>query len=157
FAIQTSAGVGLYEPAEYPEHARMAEDLGYAVLLAPDHFAPFVSPMVALSAAAMVTKTIRLGTMVINQLWRHPAVLAKEAAMVDLLSGGRLELGLGTGWIPREHEQTGIPFGSFKERADRFEEYVAIVKGLLEHEVFSYSGRFYQVSELDILPRPVQR
>ncbi|HUZ76279.1 MAG TPA: LLM class flavin-dependent oxidoreductase, partial [Chloroflexota bacterium] len=92
FGIQAGAGFGLQDAKAWTEHARMAEDLGYAVLLAPDHFAPFLSPMPALAAAAQVTSRIRLGTLVINQAWRHPAVLAKEAATVDLLSGGRLEL-----------------------------------------------------------------
>ena len=134
----------------------MAEDLGYAVLLAPDHFAPFLSPMPALAAAAQVTSRIRLGTLVINQAWRHPAVLAKEAATVDLLSGGRLELGLGTGWVPREQAQVGIPFEPFAERFARFAEYLAVVKGLLRQSSFTFTGTYYQVEELEQQPRPAQ-
>ncbi|MBV8083236.1 MAG: LLM class flavin-dependent oxidoreductase, partial [Chloroflexi bacterium] len=157
FGIQAGANFGLDDPNAWLEHAREAEDLGYAVLLAPDHFAPYLSPLIALAAAAQVTKTIRLGTLVINQAWRHPAVLAKEAATVDLLSGGRLELGLGTGWIPREQEQVGIGFEAFGERFARFKEYLAIVKGLLENEYFTFQGTYYNVTELQQLPRPLQR
>ncbi|MGH2363862.1 MAG: TIGR03621 family F420-dependent LLM class oxidoreductase [Chloroflexota bacterium] len=156
FGIQAGAGFGLQDPRTWMEHARMAEDIGYAVLLAPDHFAPFLSPLPALAAAAQATSHIRLGTLVINQAWRHPAVLAKEAATVDLLSGGRLELGLGTGWVPREQAQVGIAFEPFAERFARFAEYVAVVKGLLRQPSFTFSGTYYQIQELEQQPRPVQ-
>src|SRR6185437_6300206 len=83
--------------------------------------------------------------------------LAKEAATVDFLSGGRLELGLGAGWVPREQEQVGIPFEAPGVRIDRLIEYVKVVRGLLEEEKVTFDGKYYQVSELAGLPKPVQK
>ena len=99
--------------------ARKAEDLGYSTLLVPDHFMPQLSPMIALAAAAGATQSLRLGTMVLDNDFRHPAVLAKEAATLDLLSSGRLQLGLGAGWMTTDYEQTGIDFDAPGVRVSR--------------------------------------
>ncbi|MDE3078113.1 MAG: TIGR03621 family F420-dependent LLM class oxidoreductase, partial [Chloroflexota bacterium] len=157
FGIQSGLGLAITDPKAWLEDARLVEDVGFSVLLIPDHFGPMLSAMPALMAAAMATTGLRLGTFVINQAWRYPAVLAKEAATVDLLSGGRLELGLGTGWVPREQEQVGIPFEAPAVRVNRLIEYVKVVKGLLQQESLSFRGEFYQVTELEGLPRPLQQ
>src|SRR5688500_16779769 len=102
--------------------ARKAEDLGYATLFMPDHFADQLAPMPALMAAADATTTLRVGSLVLDNDYKHPVVLAKEAATLDLLSGGRLELGLGAGWMLTDYEQSGIPYDPPKVRVDRFEE-----------------------------------
>jgi alkanesulfonate monooxygenase SsuD/methylene tetrahydromethanopterin reductase-like flavin-dependent oxidoreductase (luciferase family) len=97
------------------ETARRAEELGYATLLLRDHFAaePFgdqLAPMVALMAAADATRTLRVGSLVLDNDYRHPMLLAKEAATLDLLSEGRLELGIGAGWLREEYQRAGLPF-----------------------------------------------
>src|SRR5215211_4102201 len=131
FGVQSGGAAALENPRSWTEHARMVEDLGFATLQVPDHLFPLLSPLPALAAAAQVTSKLRLGTLVLNQAWRHPAVLAKEAATVDFLSHGRLELGLGTGWVPIEQDKAGVPFESAGRRVDRLVEYTQVVKGLL--------------------------
>ena len=109
-------------------------------------------------AAADATSTLRIGTLVFDNDYRHPVVLAKEAATLDLLSGGRLELGLGAGWMRTDYEESGIAYDTPGVRVDRFAEGVAVVAGLLESDgPFSFSGRHYTVTEHTLLPRPVQR
>src|SRR5438309_3330582 len=90
----------------WAEHARKAEDLGYSTLTMPDHFGDQLAPVPALMAAADATTDIRIGTLVFCNDYKHPMVLAKEAATLDLLSGGRLELGLGAGWMRTDYEQS---------------------------------------------------
>src|SRR5262245_8055564 len=107
FGIQLS---GPTSASQWFEAAVQAEALGYHTLLLPDHFMDQLAPMPALTAAAAVTSTLRLGTLVCGNDFRHPLVLAKEAATVDLLSGGRIELGLGAGWHVSDYQQTGIVF-----------------------------------------------
>ena len=105
----------------------------------------------------MATTTLRVGTLVLNQALRHPATLAKEAATIDLLSRGRLELGLGAGYVEAEQHQAGIEFEPAAVRVERFKEYVHVVKGLLEHESLHFNGHYYHIDGLPGLPRPVQR
>ncbi|HET7092992.1 MAG TPA: LLM class flavin-dependent oxidoreductase, partial [Thermomicrobiales bacterium] len=114
-------------PTEWLERARRAEALGYATFLIRDHlvsdyFGDQLAPLPALMAAAMATTTLRVGTLVLDNDFRHPALLAKEAATIDLLSGGRLELGLGAGWLKREYDAAGIPYDPPAVRIDRLEE-----------------------------------
>ena len=106
--------------------ARQAEDLGYAALLLPDHFVTEFSPLIALMAAADATKTLRIGSFVCDNDFRHPALLAKMAITVDHASNGRLELGLGAGGFPPEHDTFGIAYPPTGERVSRFEESVAL-------------------------------
>jgi probable F420-dependent oxidoreductase len=141
----------------WAEQARKAEDLGYSTLLMPDHFGDQYAPVPALMAAADATTTLRVGTLVHANDYKHPVVLAKEAATLDLLSGGRLELGMGAGWMRSDYEHSGISYDPPSVRVDRFEEAVAVVTGLLETDgVFSFEGEHYQVKELEALPRPAQ-
>ena len=142
----------------WAEQARKAEDLGYATLLMPDHFGDQLAPTPALVAAADATTTLRVGTLVYDNDYRHPLVLAKEAATIDVLSGGRLELGLGAGWMRTDYEQSGIAYDSPGVRVDRFAEGVAVIAGLLESDdPFSFAGKHYTVTDHTLLPRPLQR
>ncbi len=141
----------------WAEQARTAEDLGYSSILMPDHFGDQLAPVPAMMAAAAATERIRVGTLVFGNDYRHPLVVAKEAATLDLLTDGRLELGLGAGWMRTDYEEAGIPYDPPAVRIDRFEESVAIVKGLLETEgPFSFEGDHYRITEHSATPRPVQ-
>ncbi len=142
----------------WADQAKKAEDLGYSTLLIPDHFGDQLAPVPALMAAADATSTLRVGTLVFDNDYRHPLVLAKEAATLDLLSGGRLELGLGAGWMRSDYEESGIAYDPPAHRVERFAEGVAVIAGLLESdEPFSFAGTHYTVTGHSLRPRPVQR
>ncbi len=142
----------------WAEQARKVEDLGFSTLLMPDHFGDQLAPVPALMAAADATTTLKVGALVFDNDYRHPLILAKEAATLDLLSDGRLELGLGAGWMRSDYEESGIAHDPPAVRVDRFEEGVAIITGLLESEgPFSFSGKHYTVSGHTGTPRPAQR
>jgi len=143
--------------AEWADKARKVEALGYAVLLVPDHLAELLAPFPALAVAAAATTRLRVGTMVLNNDFRHPVLLAREAATLDVLSDGRLELGLGAGHMQSEYEQVGLAFDPGATRVERLEEAVVIVKRLLEGEPVTFSGRHYRVTGHTIHPRPIQR
>jgi len=143
--------------AEWADKARKVEALGYAVLLVPDHLAELLAPLPALAAAAAATTRLRVGTAVLNNDFRHPALLAREAATLDLLSDGRLELGLGAGHMQSEYEQAGLAFDPGATRVERLGEAVVILKRLLEGESVTFAGRHYRVTGHSIHPRPVQR
>jgi probable F420-dependent oxidoreductase len=137
--------------------ARRIESLGYSTLVVVDHLGDQLAPMPAMLAAAEATSRLRVGSFVFANDLRHPAMLAKDAATVDLLSDGRLELGIGAGWNRAEHEQLGIPFAPASIRVERLAESVSILKGLFEEEALTFDGRHYSVQNLAGLPRPVQR
>jgi probable F420-dependent oxidoreductase len=142
----------------WADQARKVEDLGFSTLLMPDHFGDQLAPVPALMAAADATTTLKVGALVFDNDYRHPLILAKEAATLDLLSDGRLELGLGAGWMRSDYEESGIAYDPPGVRVDRFEEGVAIITGLLEsEEPFSFSGTHYKVSGHTATPRPVQK
>ena len=148
--------------ADWVTHVRRIEELSYATFLIRDHFTPDFfgdqfAPLIALTAAAAVTARLRVGTLVIDNDFRHPAILAKEAATLDLLSGGRLELGLGAGWMRREYEAAGMPYERAGRRIERLEEALTVLKGLFADGAFSHCGTHYQVDQLDSYPKPVQR
>ncbi len=142
---------------EWVARARRAEELGYSTFLVPDHFVNDISPFPALAIAAEATSTLRVGTYVCDNDFRHPALLAKDAATLDLLSGGRLELGIGAGWHGGDYEQTGIPFDPPGVRVSRMEEAVKIVKALFGDEPVTFEGKYYKITGLNGLPKPVQR
>jgi probable F420-dependent oxidoreductase len=155
-------GEGIRSGEELLGEARRAEELGYATLLLRDHFVrePFgdqLAPMVALTAAAAATRTLRVGSLVLDNDYRHPVLLAKEAATLDLLSGGRFELGLGAGWMRDEYQRAGIPFDPPAVRVGRLEESLRLLKGLLSGSEASFEGEHYSVSGIDSFPRPLQR
>ena len=130
-----------------------------------DHFYPIFSDStgncmeawVTLTALAQATKRLRFGTLVTGIHYRHPAVLANMAASLDIVSGGRLELGIGAGWNEEESGAYGIELGSPKERSDRFEEAVQVLIGLLSQETTSFDGRYYQLTDARCNPKPVQK
>ena len=139
------------------DHVRRIEQLGYSIVHVPDHFRDQLAPVPALTAAAMATTRLRVGSLVFSNDFRHPVVLAKEAATIDVLSGGRFELGLGSGWLREEYDQAGISFDAPGTRIERLTEAVAIVKGLLGGEPVTVAGRHYTITGLRGRPTPVQR
>ena len=141
----------------WAERARRVEQLGYSMLVVPDHFRDHLAPVPALVAAALATTRLRVGSLVFSNDFRHPAVLAKEAATIDVLSGGRFELGLGGGWLRAENDQAGIRFDAPGTRIERLEEAVTIIKGLLAGERVTFAGRHYTIADLEGRPTPVQR
>ena len=153
-------GVQVNGPADatgWADQARRAEELGYSTLFLPDHFGDQLAPIPALTAAAAATSKLRLGSLVFDNDYRHPVVLAKEAATLDVLSGGRLELGLGAGWMTTDYEQSGIQHDPAGVRVDRMEEGIAVLKGLFADGSFDYKGEHYTITGLDGLPKPVQK
>ncbi|MCU1390173.1 MAG: putative oxidoreductase [Ilumatobacteraceae bacterium] len=132
------------------------ESNGYDVLTMPDHFEDQLAPVPALMTAADATTTLRIGALVWDNDYKHPVVLAKELATMDVLSEGRVEIGLGAGWMISDYEQSGIPYDSPKVRIDRFAEGLAIIKGLMGAEPFSFSGHHYTITGHNGLPKPLQ-
>jgi probable F420-dependent oxidoreductase len=153
FGVQASTAA---DAAAWVALARSLESLGYSTLTMPDHFGDQLAPVPALMAAAAVTETLRVGALVWDNDYKHPVVLAKELATIDVLSGGRLEIGLGAGWLASDYEESGIAFDSNKVRVDRFEEGLAVIKGAMSGEPFSFTGEHYTVSDYTGSPRPVQ-
>ena len=143
--------------AEWAEKARKVEGLGYDALTVPDHLAEFFAPMPALVSAAEATKTLRVGTNVLNNDFRHPVLVAREAATVDLLTRGRLLLGLGAGHMRSEYDQAGLSFDTGATRVERLAEAVTVIKGLLRGEQVTFSGQHYCVTRHRRYPLPVQR
>ena len=142
---------------EWTERARAFESQGYATLNLPDHLVAMLAPLPALAMAAAATRRLRVGTMVLNNDFRHPVVLAREAATLDLLSDGRLELGLGAGHMKSEYDEAGIAFERGRVRVERLVEAVVIVKRLFTGEPVTHVGQHYRVTGHTIHPRPVQR
>ena len=147
---------------EWIAKARFAESAGYSTFLIRDHFIrePFgdqFAPMVALMAAASATKTLRVGNLVLDNDYRHPVVLAKEAATLDLLSRGRFELGIGAGWLKAEYEQAGMSFDAPGVRVNRLKEALHVLKGLFDDLPLTFSGSHYNISQLGNFPKPLQR
>src|SRR5439155_15822832 len=126
--------------------ARRAEDLGFSTFFMPDHFGDQLAPIPALMAAADATTEVRVGSLVLDNDFKHPLVLAKEAATIDVLSNGRLELGLGAGWMITDYDDSGIPYDSPGVRVDRFEEAVAVFKGLFAEGPFTFEGKHYRIT-----------
>jgi alkanesulfonate monooxygenase SsuD/methylene tetrahydromethanopterin reductase-like flavin-dependent oxidoreductase (luciferase family) len=161
--------VGLYVPQvaltadALLERARVAEDCGLHSLWLYDHLyspgQPDRDSFEAWTAATFLlsrTERLRVGHLVLDNNFRHPALLAKMVTTLDVLSGGRVEVGIGSGSVRREHDQMGIPWGSGAERADRLAEGLAILTGMLADPVTTFEGRHYQLDAVPNLPRPVQ-
>lgn len=137
---------------QWMDQVRATEQLGYSTVFISDHFSDKLAPLPALAWAAERT-SLKLGTLVLANDFRHPAVLAKEAATVDLLTEGRLELGLGTGWEEGDYAASGIEKPPPGNQVDRFEEAVTVMKGLWGPERIDFEGDHYQI-HLDGLPKP---
>lgn len=143
--------------AEWRERARAYESMGYEALYLPDHFDKQPGPIASLAAAAGATTTLRIGSLVFDNDYRHPVVLAKEAATLDVLSDGRLDLGVGAGWLVRDYEKAGLQFDPAGTRIDRLAEAIQILKGLFAGGKFSFTGKHYSIHELEGFPPPVQK
>ncbi len=137
--------------------ARHAEDLGYDVVLVTDHMGAQLAPIPAMTAAADATSRLRVGSFVFSNDYRNPVLLAKEIATMDVLSGGRVEFGLGAGWSTRDYRELGIHYDAPAVRVARMEEAVILVKRLLTEEVVDHTGTYYTVRGARILPRPLQQ
>lgn len=143
--------------AEVQDVAVRAEGLGYHALTIADHFDAQIGPLTALAAAAAVTTTLQLGTLVLSNDYRHPVVLAKEIASLDELSNGRLIFGLGAGWDVGDYEHAGIPMDRPGLRIERLSEALDLYDALFSGDVVAHAGTHYQVHGLVGAPRPVQR
>lgn len=137
--------------------ARRCEDLGYDVLTMPDHFTEQLAPVPALMAAADATSTLRVGALVWDNDYRHPTVLAKELATLDLLSDGRLEIGLGAGWMTSDYDQTGIALDRPGVRIDRMVEGLDIIRRCFADGAFDLAGEHYRITGYEGWPKPHQR
>ena len=153
FGVQASKAA---DATSWRSLACKVESLGYSTLTMPDHFDDQLAPVPALMAAADATETLRVGALVWDNDYKHPVVLAKELATIDVLSGGRLEIGIGAGWMATDYERAGIPYDTPKVRVDRFEEALAVIKGAMSGKEFSFTGSHYTITGLTGTPHPLQ-
>lgn len=149
-------------PVDWIAHVKRAETLGYATFLIRDHyvsdfFGDQYAPIAAMTVAACMTTHLRVGTLVIDNDYRHPVLLAKEIATLDQLSGGRVEFGLGAGWLKTEYEQAGIQYDPNGVRVSRLEEALAVYKALFAGESVTHKGEFYAIDHIQNVPMPQQR
>jgi probable F420-dependent oxidoreductase len=154
FGLTTSSAAS---GAAWLARARRAEDLGYEALLVPDHLGRQLAPVPALAAAAAATTRIRIGSYVFANDFRHPLLLAREAATLDVLSDGRLEFGIGAGWRVSDYTQLGVPYDLPGRRIDRLEEALGIIRRLFAGETVTHAGAAYAVRGARLHPTPVQR
>lgn len=166
----TGLDIGVYVPQvgfSYQEiltRALRCEELGIGSLWLYDHlYGPGVPNLPSLEAWTLATallsstERLRVGHMVLCNQFRHPAVLAKMATTLDQVSGGRLELGIGSGSIEDEHHRTGLEWGTFAERSERLEETLEILTQAFANEVIDFAGRHYTVRDMPVIPGPVQQ
>ena len=154
------ASYGAATGAEWIAKAQRAEELGYSTLLVPDHFVVQIATVPALAAAAAVTTKLRVGSIVFGNDFRHPILLAKEAATIDFLSNGRFELGLGAGWLKAEYDAIGVPFDPPDVRVGRLEESIKVIKSYFGESPVTFSGQYYNVDGakgVHQIPLPVQK
>jgi F420-dependent oxidoreductase-like protein len=150
---------------ELVERVQFAESAGFDGAWVFDHFTPLygdpngpcMEAWALLAGLAAATSRIRLGVLVTGVTYRHPSILATEAITVDHISNGRLEIGMGAAWHEPEHEQLGIPFPPLKERAERLEEGVQVMRLLMTKDRATFAGRHYQLAKASYHPRPIQR
>ena len=154
FAVQSHSAP---DGKAWRDHARKVESLGYSTLYVPDHFGDQWAPMVAMTVAAEATDTLKVGALVFDNDYKHPVVLAKEVATLDLASGGRVEFGLGAGWMKSDYDESGIPYDRPGVRIDRMEEGLAIMKALWAEGSATFAGTHYTVNKAQGLPTPAQR
>jgi probable F420-dependent oxidoreductase len=147
----------MHAPADgmsWADSVREVEALGYSTMFVPDHFDEGLGPIAAMATAAAVTTTLNVGALVFDCDYRHPAVLARELATIDLLSGGRLEVGLGAGWKKLDYDRAGIAMDTPKVRVDRMIEHVTVLKALFSGETVNFAGEHYTITDLDGTPKP---
>ena len=151
-------GCGIFATSreEVVESAHKAESLGYSVALIPDHYLEVLSPVVALQCVADATEKLRVGTFVIANDYRHPAELAKQFATLDVLSGGRAEIGIGSGYAKNEYDALGLDYDTAGVRIERLDEAVRIIRRLLDGEKLTFAGKHYRITDYENHPKPVQ-
>jgi probable F420-dependent oxidoreductase len=154
FGVQVSQ---MGASSSWRDKAHKLEDLGYSTLFMPDHFGEELAPLPAIAMAAAYTSTLRVGSLVFDNDYKHPAILAKEIATIDALCGGRVEFGLGAGWMRSDYDALGLPYDPPAVRVDRFEEALQIVKGCFTGEKFTHRGEHYRVTDYASYPVPAQR
>lgn len=154
FGVQ---GRGVGPRDQWLQMIRRVEDEGYSSYVVLDHFVRGLDPVAALGAAALATSSLRLGTMVVDNDFRHPVVLAKAMATIDVLSNGRLEIGLGAGWLREEYEQAGIPFDTPGIRIERMIETVQFMKRVFVEDRVTFAGMYLSTTNLILTPKPVQQ
>ncbi len=150
-------GVEMMAPSpgmSWADSARRVESLGYSTLVVPDHFHEGLGPIAAMTSAAMATTTLRVAPMVLNTDLRHPAVLARELASIDILSAGRLEVGLGAGYNPADYRHSGIRMDPPGVRVDRLIEHVEVLKALWSDGPTTFEGQHYKIDALSGTPKP---
>ncbi|MBQ30836.1 MAG: luciferase [Acidimicrobiaceae bacterium] len=141
---------------DYRDTVRRIEDLGYSTVFCPDHFDDQWAPTVALTVAAEATTELRVATLVYDVDYRHPVVLAKEIATLDLVSNGRVEFGIGAGWMSDDYDTAGIPFDKAGIRIDRMVEAIDVVRGLWSGQPLNFQGEHYVVRDMTGAPSPCQ-
>lgn len=141
---------------DWPKIVQQIERWGYSSVCLPDHFYTHLAAVPALAAAAISTSRLRLTSHVLSNSFRHPLLLAKEAATIDFLSDGRLELGIGTGWHVKEHLETGIALPEPAERLARLNEAVQVIRSAFEGRAFSFTGKYITVRDYVGIPRPAR-
>jgi probable F420-dependent oxidoreductase len=155
FGVQMNLAVSSRQ--QWVDAARRTEDLGYDVLTIPDHFDDQLGPLTALMCAADVTTTLRVGTTVLDNDYRHPVVLAKELATLDVLSEGRLEIGIGAGWERFDYDASGLAYDLPGRRIDRMVEAVDAMLAMFGDAPVTRHGEHYRITAHQATPRPVQR
>ena len=138
----------------WADSALRLESLGYSTLFVPDHFHEGLGPITAMAVAAAATTTLKVAPLVFDIDFRHPAVLARELASIDLISEGRLEVGLGAGYNPLDYSRSGIRMDSPKVRVDRLIEHASVLRSLWGTEPVTFVGDHYRINELDGTPKP---
>jgi len=139
----------------WADTARKVEDLGFSTLFIPDHFGEQLAPISSLSVAAAVTTELKVGALVFDNDYRHPVTLAKEMATLDVLSDGRVELGLGAGWMKTDYEQSGLAYDRPGVRIDRMIEAVSVIRGCHAEGPFGFDGDHYTITAYDAQPLPI--
>jgi probable F420-dependent oxidoreductase len=157
FRFLVAAPYGAVDARTLVEHARRAEAAGFSALVLPDHLLDQHAPVPVLATVAAATQRLRVGTFVFNAGLRHPAVLAQDLASLDVLSDGRLEVGIGAGWNRPEHDAVGLPFAPVGTRVARLAEAIAVLKGCFGDAPFSFVGEHFTITHHDGRPKPVQR
>jgi probable F420-dependent oxidoreductase len=146
--------MGPFERMSWAQSAQRLESLGYSTLFVPDHFHEGLGPIAAMATAAMATTSLKVAPMVLNTDLRHPAVLARELASIDVLSEGRLEVGLGAGYNPLDYRRSGIPMDPPSVRVDRLIEHATVLRALWSAPPTTFEGVHYRIDDLDGTPKP---
>ena len=159
FRFAATPAMSVHDADGWRDSLRRMEDAGITTAVLADHFTDgwSIEPVAGLAAAAMCTSTLRLQSGVLGNDYRHPVLTHRSAALIDVLSGGRLTLGLGAGWLRSDYDAAGIPMDPPTDRIARLAESVAVITALFGDEPCTFAGEHYRVTALDGLPKPVQR